>query len=888
MTSNAPNVAKSDLKRQLKNFNVRPAIEQAIVKELSPLSASTASRPKTPSVSTSASSSIGHRVAELGTSHSSVTNAERPITPGVPEPQGEPVEPMYVNTNRELDDIFKGMAWDFEGRESEQNWEKREQHMKTLRRLNAGNAPSDFHDAFLGNLRQMLDGIIKCITTLRTSLSKEGCSLVEDIAQTYGPAIEPMVELLMQTLLKMSAGAKKITSQLAYSTVETMINRVAYTPRLMQHLWNACQDKNVQPRQFATGWLKTLLKKVANNKNHIEHTGGVDLLEKCLKKGLADANPTVREKMRSTYWAFWAVWPRRADAIMDDLDATAQKLLMKDPSNPNSPRKADAPRGLSRSTVTASKPSLREAMLGQKRAMASKNLPLRPGSAMSHFSPARTVSNSSNQSTTSTASTVSRATTRTRAEPSISINAGGGMSVAPMRPSRRRPEVARPATAGPYSMRDHPSSLEVDSPDSVQSKPLSPRRKGATPVMSASSATRPRPGHNPRGSESSIPSPTARGTARQRPSPSPRSPLVTAGKPIMPGSPTISRGERVVPRMVNMESSATIVAESEPEYKRTPVSPNIPKIMLDRQPLEQSPPLKIYEDPGIVQHTPKSATPPVLEDKPVNEDVAKLQRANGQVQDEAAPASPDKSRQNSRLLDSGINKIKTMSLEVHGFRKLQSLLRDSQTIISDDRFEALVLGLFAYLADPMEDQSPDKTQDVKAQILTTLKLLLKKERQNFHPHVSKGLEALLFTRASYDSRAHVVSGLELLADELVTLGDASEIVLVLTAQMANVTDASTQGCRTLSMGLHVLKEMLDIKADTYMPSSSELAKLNVLASRCLESADSGVRMDAVKFCVALHARVGEAKFWEGIQGVKDDPKSLITYYIVKRQREHAQ
>src|SRR5688500_12705362 len=40
----APNAAKSDLKRQLKNFKVRPAIEQAIVKELIP----TSSRPQTP------------------------------------------------------------------------------------------------------------------------------------------------------------------------------------------------------------------------------------------------------------------------------------------------------------------------------------------------------------------------------------------------------------------------------------------------------------------------------------------------------------------------------------------------------------------------------------------------------------------------------------------------------------------------------------------------------------------------------------------------------------------------------------------------------------------------------------------------------------------------
>lgn len=570
---------------------------------------------------------------------------------------------------------------------------------------------------------------------------------------------------------------------------------------------------------------------------------------------------------------------------MGDLDATAQKLLQKDPSNPNSPKKVESGRGLSRSTATASKPSLREAMLGQKRAMAAaaKNLPARPGSAMSHFSPTRNVSNSSATSTTSVAT---KPAVRSRAEPSISMNAGG-MSVAPMRPSRRRPEVARPATAGPYSMRDQPSSMEVDSPDSLRaSKPLSPRRKAAVPASVSPVAARSRPGHMHRGSESSIPSPTARTTSRPRvsPRPSPARPIMPPESPTR-DSPTRFRGEHAIPKMVNMESSATIVAEPQTEYARSPVSPNIPKITLDRQPLEESPPLKIYEDPGVVQHqSPKAATPPVLEDKPVNEDVAKLQRANGQVAFEQPP-SPEKTRQNSRLLDSGISKIKAKSLETHGFRKLQSLIRDPQTEFTDDKFEAVVVGLFDYLADPLDNLPEDKVPDVKAQVLTTLKMLLKKERDNFQPHVSKGLEALLLTRAAYDSRAHVVSGLELLADELVAIGNAPEIVVVLSAQMSKVNDSEKEGCRTLSMGLHVLKEMLDAKSDMYSPSDKELEQLFELAGRCLESADSGVRMDAVKFCVALHGLVGKERFWAGVGGVKDDPKSLITYYIAKGQRE---
>lgn len=281
---------------------MRPAIEQAIVKALAP----TGTRPETPSEAAPSS-----RPA-LAASVSSAMS-DRPVTP-MAEPAAEPAEPQYVNTTRELDDIFRDMAFHFEGRETEQNWLKREEAMGTLRRLNTGNAPSDFHDAFLAGLRRLLDGIIKAMTSLRTSLSKEGCALVQDVARTFGPAMDPLVELLLQTLIKLCAGTKKISSQLANTTVDIILSRVTYTPRLMQHVWGACQDKNVQPRTYAAGWLKTLLHKEAAHKNHVEHTGGVDLMEKCIKKGLADPNPGVREKMRSAYWAFWGVWPARADA----------------------------------------------------------------------------------------------------------------------------------------------------------------------------------------------------------------------------------------------------------------------------------------------------------------------------------------------------------------------------------------------------------------------------------------------------------------------------------------------------------------------------------------------------------------------------------------------
>lgn len=901
---NAPNAAKSDVKKQLKNFKVRPAIEQAIVKALAPTASAQSSQQDEEVARAPSRQNLAASVSSL--------SSERPVTPMI-DAGPEPVEPAYVNTQRELDDILKEMHYHFEGRETEQNWLKREESMLKLRKLMAGNAPTDLRDGFLSGIRTLLDGIIKSICSLRTSLSKEGCNLVQDLANTYGPGMDPMVELLMQTFIKLAAATKKISSQQANVTIEAMVSKVTYNTRLMQHIWGACQDKNVQPRTYATGWLKTLLVRQANHKSQIEHSGGLDLVEKCIKKGLADANPTVRERMRSTYWTFAGIWPARAEAIMAALDGTAQKLLQKDPSNPNSPKKTETATrpglGLSKSTMGASKSSLRETMLAQKRAMASKNLPARPGSAMAHFSPARTVSNSSTTSGSSTG------TTRQRPESTLAA-APGGLSVAPMRPTRRRPEMAaRPATAGPYSVRshDHPSSEKGSPPANVRSRPaVTP--KTMTGTSARRTAQRPRPGHTATASESSLPSPSKLTTAKSAPSPR-VSPAKT--RPIPPAaaaataSPASSTPTKANEDLTLVVPAAAAVANNKFESPRSATPPPQPIVKVDiPSPQTPSKPLKVYEDPFTEedQTTPKPTfTGPVLEDKPVNEAAGTLSRQESETDSAAANTgsagadpvfSPEKVKQNSRLLDSGIAKVKSKTLDVHGFRKLQGIIRDNKAaLFTDEKFDALLMGLFGFLESPLSQLTAEKAQDVKAQVLATIKLLLKKMRDSFQPHVTRGLESMLRSRANYDGRTHMVSGLELLADELVTLGDASEITLVLSRMLSgngngnggtggNNPDAdnNTPGGRSLSMGLHVLKEMVDAKP-AFVPSDAELANLAGLALRCLDSAESGVRMDAVQLCVSLHARVGEQRFWEAMMGVKDDPKNLITYYIVKRQRE---
>jgi CLIP-associating protein 1/2 len=226
----------------------------------------------------------------------------------------EELEPLFVNTNRELEDMMDAMLPSFEGRESEHNWMARDTSIAKIRQLLRGNAYRDYQATFLTKIKALLDGILKALNSLRTQLSTSGGQCIKDLAIVAGPGIDPFVEILLVSLIKKCAATKKLASQLAQVVVAVIFANVSYHPKVLQHVWYACQDKNVQPRLYAAGWITIFLEAHADYKAHIEHTGGVDTFSKCIKKGLADANPGVRENMRNTYWKFGSIWPESAQA----------------------------------------------------------------------------------------------------------------------------------------------------------------------------------------------------------------------------------------------------------------------------------------------------------------------------------------------------------------------------------------------------------------------------------------------------------------------------------------------------------------------------------------------------------------------------------------------
>lgn len=510
------------------------------------------------------------------------------------------------------------LPW-FDGKESEDNWAKREKNVILFRRLTRGNGPHDFPQSYIHAVKTLLDGIFRVIHSLRTTLCTNGCLLMQDIARTCGPKLDPMVEIIMQNLIKLCGALKKISAQNGNTTVDAVIGSVTFNIRILQHVHWASQDKNLQLRLFAAGWLQTLIKRQAHHRSTVEHGGGLDLIEKSIKKGLGDANPGVREAVRGTFWTFYSVWPDQANVIMGTLDAKSRTVLEKDSSNPNATKVTSTPTKTAPGTG-ASRSALKEAIAARKRAMP----PSRPESAQSAFMDAEPAPRPSTR-TVPTGAPLS------------------SLSSAPMRPAMkpRRPEISRPATADPYARR--PDSRATQSVSKPVGSPRSVRSKASTPSSKPINAPRLRPheagqtgttrgkpkkldlskskSHGDLMAASRARSDSVDSVAHQH-----AAPILLESPPLSASQPPIARSQQVDPGHVTPEPieepQPLSLAELSPARasprvfrtdRSTPLRSADPAVEAEPTPKTQPEEMVIYEDPA----TPVAAEPAIPKISPV-------------------------------------------------------------------------------------------------------------------------------------------------------------------------------------------------------------------------------------------------------------------------------
>lgn len=669
---------------------------------------------------------------------------------------------------------------------------------------------------------------------------------------------------------------------------------------------------------------------------------------------------------------------------MSTLDKKQQDLLIEDPSNPN-PHKILAPHttaagakpGFSQSTTSVpNRPSIKEAIAAQKKAkLAGKHLPERPGSAEPFGSPKKTVIQPSLGRPATATSAASR---------NVSTASVGTLSSAPVRP-RRRADVARPATADPYSTRkiartETPPRSPVVSPvkrPKTPAKAASTIKLGPTKIGSPASTSsvqansskkaalvnsQARPQHSPTKaaedftmvmpnmngtnshagdfipslqapveikstSTSDVPragdlfTPTEFDSARS--SPSPRKYLNQNGSALSINGRGGDKSYTSPTKLTELANDFDHSPANGASSQRISMSPRAigsrkENLALKTSYFQEQRPLQVYEDPvhdpsnGKLSPPPLVHTPGALEELPVNEPAKQHRQVFDHQLLAEEPASPayhqkwlaveaaerrrtsnseniDNPRLARKILDSGIVRVQSRSLDVHGFRKLQALIRTSGESIWEGgyKFDELVLPLLEYLETP-NDESPPRTgkmQDLKTQVLVTIRVLLQHQPKYFYTYHPRALTAVLAARKHYSSTSHIVCGLEETAESIVHQCDPSPCI---DSVLDLLETERTEGAETntIFMGLYALAGLLHRGQEygkTLDLSEEQEERLGRMGARCLSDMNPDIRRAVIEFVLELYDTVDQERFWGLVMGAKEDHRSLITYYLARKR-----
>lgn len=254
-------------------------------------------------------------------------------TAGIATGDDEEVPPVFVGSARDLETELSKMIPSFEGKETEHNWQARESSILILRGMLRSGVGSHFPADLVAGLRgQVLDGVLKALASLRTTLAVSTCAFVTSLGPALGTALDPLVEALLPALLKMASFTKKIVASASQVAAASIVSNTSFSLRTLTMLTTTLGEKTVQARTAGVGHLKVFVEHHGNSPHaraSVENGEGWPLLESALKKGLADANPGVKDGSRKLFWSCATVWPGPSQKLLGALDATTKRQLEK-------------------------------------------------------------------------------------------------------------------------------------------------------------------------------------------------------------------------------------------------------------------------------------------------------------------------------------------------------------------------------------------------------------------------------------------------------------------------------------------------------------------------------------------------------------------------------
>lgn len=359
-----------DMIKEMKSQKIERKIAVPIIKELDPMLSNaytTESKPLAAAPRSTidtfnnlsrlkrSTTSFGTRSSKIPTPVSSLSRASMAPTTGsssvmdvesvlasIPTTKlDNSITAVEVDSSSDFKRDVEALLAPFEEKETEFNWSSREKSIIKFRGLVIGNAET-FPEELIQCTRLLQDGIFKTISSLRTTLSSNGCQLVKELAVHLNKSLDPLVETLFQPLAALTSSTKRIASSNAYGSLCVLVSHTSFNSRVLNQCYQMYQDKNTQPRLYSSTLLQVFILKHSAKIDQLN----MEIIAKWISKGIADPNTTVRESMRSTYWLFSRIFQETAETIYQKQDNNVKKALDRaKPANIQSSNMGSAPGG---------------------------------------------------------------------------------------------------------------------------------------------------------------------------------------------------------------------------------------------------------------------------------------------------------------------------------------------------------------------------------------------------------------------------------------------------------------------------------------------------------------------------------------------------------------
>lgn len=203
-------------------------------------------------------------------------------------------------------------------KETEKNWKDRQTNLNYLRDLILeSHFVADNQVSFMSVCKdlQLIDCIGKAVLSLRTTLSMTACHVVKALIIKFQQILDlAILDQIFSVLKSLLLTAKRISSNTAFNCLILMFIHSGFHNKLFQNCLMLINEKSVAPRNCSAILLRLMLIKFTDSK---KLDSSVVYVEEWLKKGITDAQTSVRESMRLTFWYYYKSFPSNAKSFLN-------------------------------------------------------------------------------------------------------------------------------------------------------------------------------------------------------------------------------------------------------------------------------------------------------------------------------------------------------------------------------------------------------------------------------------------------------------------------------------------------------------------------------------------------------------------------------------------